>query len=225
MGSDCLSPPPFFLEQSPMSRLLAAAVSLALAAASFAQDDKPAEFSGPQVGEKLTPFTTKAILGEQAGQDIDLVKSAAAGPVVIVFVHEVNRPTVGLARLLGLYAASKKADGLTSGIVFLTADATKTQEWMKVAKGALPSGLPVGISPDGQEGPGAYGLNRKVQMTVLVGKGDKVTANFALVQPSLQADGPKIAQAIVDALGGGPGPTAEELQKLTGPMRRGAAPR
>ena len=84
----------------------------------------------------------------------------------------------------------------------------------------MPGGVPVGISTDGQEGPGAYGLNRKVQMTILVGKDDKVTANFALVQPSAAADGPRIAQAIVDALGGGKGPTAEELQQLSDPMRR-----
>jgi len=197
-----------------MYRRIAPALILALAPISLLAQDKQDEFSGPQAGEKLTSFTTKAILGDQAGKEIDLVKSAAGKPVLIVFVHERNRPTVGLARLLGIYAATKKADGLTSGIVFLTPDATMTEEWMKVAKGALPAGVPIGISTDGQEGPGAYGLNRKVQMTILVGNKDKVTANFALVQPSLQADCPKIAQAVVDALGGGKGPTIEELQKL-----------
>ena len=206
-----------------MIRLLVLAVSLVVVAPLFAQDEKPAEFSGPQVGEKLTPFVSKTVLGGEAGKELDLVKSAAGKPVLIVFVHEVNRPTVGLARLLGLYAATKKGDGLTSGVVFLTADATATEDWVKRASGALPGGVPVGISVDGQEGPGAYGLNRKVQMTVLVGKDDKVTANFALVQPSVQADGPKIAQAIVDVLGGGKGPTIEELQRLGGPMRRGEA--
>ena len=196
-----------------MLRSLVLVLVLVLGPSALLAQDKPAEFSGPQAGEKLTPFTTKAILGEQAGKEIDLVKSAAGKPVLIVFVHERNRPTVGLARLLGIYAATKKSE-LTSGIVFLTPDATATEEWMKIAKGALPAGVPIGISTDGQEGPGAYGLNRKVQMTILVGKEDKVTANFALVQPSLQADGPKIAQAVVDALGGGKGPTIEELQKL-----------
>jgi hypothetical protein len=189
-----------------------------LAAPTLAQEG-PREFSGPQVGEKLTPFTAKVILGEEAGKEIDLVKAAAGKPVLIVFVHERNRPSVGLARLLGLYAATQKDKGLVSGTIYLTADSTATEEWMQIAKGTLQTGIPVAISTDGQEGPGAYGLNRKVQMTVLVGKDDKVTANFALVQPSVQADAPKIAQAMVDALGGGQGPTIEELQKLGGPMR------
>ena len=204
-------------------RILLALV-IAVVAIPLRAEDK-AEFSGPQVGEKLTPFAAKTVLGGEAGKDLDLVKSAGGKPVLIVFVHEVNRPTVGLARVLGLFAAKKKEAGLTGGVVFLTADPTATEDWMKRAAGALPGGVPVGISTDGQEGPGAYGLNRKVQMTVLVGKEDKVTANFALVQPSVQADGPKIAQAIVDVLGGGKGPTAEELQNLGGPMRPAAAPR
>jgi hypothetical protein len=207
-----------------MTRCLALAVSIALVGPVFAQDDKAVEFSGPQAGEKLTPFVAKTVLGGEAGQEFDLVKSAAGKPVLIVFVHEVNRPSVGLTRLLGLFAASKKEAGLASGVVFLTADATATEDLIKRASGALPGGVPVGISTDGQEGPGAYGLNRKVQMTVLVGKEDKVTANFALVQPSVQADAPKIAQAIVDVLGGGKGPTIEELQKLGGPRRRPDAP-
>jgi len=206
-----------------MIRTLWLAIVFALASVAASQD-KPVEFSGPQVDEKLTPFATKVVLGEQAGHEVDLVKQAAGKPVVIIFVHERNRPSVGLARVLGLYAASKKGSGLSGGIVYLTADATETEKWMNVAKGTLTTGLPVGISADGQEGPGAYGLNRKVQMTVLVGKDDKVTANFALVQPSVQADGPKIGQAIVDVLGGGKGPTAEELQRLNGPPRRTEAP-
>jgi hypothetical protein len=177
------------------------------------------------VGEKLTPFVGKAMLGDEAGKEFDLVKTAAGGPVAIVFVHEVNRPSVGLAKAIGSYAATRKADGLTAGVVFLTADATATGDWMKLAAHALPSGLPVGISPDGLEGPGAYGLNRKVTMTILVGREGKVTANFALVQPSIQADGPKIGQAIVDCLGKGTPPTAEELQKLVAPGRPAAPPK
>jgi hypothetical protein len=38
-----------------------------------------------------------------------------------------------------------------------------------------------------------------------------VTANFAIVQPSLQVDGPQILEAIVEATGGGKVPTLAEL--------------
>ncbi|MEX2175440.1 MAG: hypothetical protein WD872_13845 [Pirellulaceae bacterium] len=200
--------------------VLAVAFALAMpVACSATAQDKPAEFSGPQVGEKLTPFTAQGVLGDSAGKEFDLVASAAGKPVVIVFVHEANRPSIGLARIVGSYAASKKASGLTSGLIFLSADATTTEAFIQRAAGALPQGLPVGISTDGQEGPGAYGLNRKVQMTILIGKENKVAANFALVQPSAQADAPKIIQAIAEATGIEP-PTKEELQRLVAPPRR-----
>jgi hypothetical protein len=75
----------------------------------------------------------------------------------------------------------------------------------------LPAGVPIGISLDGQEGPGAYGLNRKMTLTVLVAKDNRVTANFALVQPSIAADAPEIGHAIVRVLGGEKKPTLEEM--------------
>jgi hypothetical protein len=100
------------------------------------------------------------------------------------------------------YAGTRGKDGLTSGVVFLSDDATETETWVKRATAAMPAGVPLCISTDGAEGPGAYGLNRKVALTVLVAKDDKVTANFALVQPSLQADAPKILKSLVDVIGG-----------------------
>jgi hypothetical protein len=47
-------------------------------------------------------------------------------------------------------------------------------------------------------------------MTILVAKSKTVTANFALVQPSLQADLPKIVAAIVEQVGG----TIPEMSNL-----------
>jgi hypothetical protein len=57
-----------------------------------------------------------------------------------------------------------------------------------------------------------------VQVTVIVAKGNKVTANFASVQPTPDVDAPKIAEAIAAAVGGKP-PTLEELQRLSGVTR------
>jgi hypothetical protein len=203
-------------------RALVPFVMLACCLGLSAAADEPAkEFSGPQVGEKAVPFSAKGILGASAGKEFNLVNESAGRPLVIFFLQEVNRPSVGLARLVLNYAASRKADGLSAGLVLVTADATATEEWIKRAAGALPSGVPIGISADGAEGPGAYGLNRKVQVTVLVVKEDKVTANFALVQPSIEADAPKIAAAVVAAVGSGTPPTVEEMQKLVpAPARR-----
>ena len=157
-------------------------------------------FSGPQVGEKLPSFKIQNVLAEPA-KDVDLISQAEGKPVLIVFVHKRSRPAFGLTNALMNYALTRKKAGLTSGVAFLTADATETGNWMKRIRNYFPKGATYGISPDGLEGPGAYGLNRDVTLTILMGKDNKATANFALVQPGMEADGPKIAKALASLLG------------------------
>ncbi len=167
-------------------------------------------FSGPQVGEKLLPFKIRGVLEPEAGKDLDFVTAAKGKPVVLVFIHDVNRPSIGLTRALTGYTKTREKDGLTTGVIWLSDDATEAEATVKRVQHALTKGVPIGVSPDGREGPGKYGLNRKVTLTILVGNKDKVTANFALVQPSLQADLPKILEAIVKEVGG-MAPTLEDI--------------
>jgi hypothetical protein len=197
-------------------------VVFACLSSSLADEDE-IPFSGPQPGEKLPALAIRQVLGEQAGKAIDPVTQAGGKPLVLIFIHRVTRPTVALSRAVLTYAHRRQADGLTAGLILLGDDATATETWARRASHALPQGVPIGVSLHGSEGPGAYGLNRNVELTVLVGKDNKVTANFALVQPSLQADATRIAQAIVDVLGGGKVPTLEELTTEPGSdtMRNG----
>jgi len=157
-------------------------------------------FSGPQPGEQLATFKFRNVLAENT-PDVDLIESANGGPVLIIFVHARNRPAFHLGNALMRYAATRGADGLTSGLIYLTDDTTEATSWMQKVRNYFPSGARIGISPDGIEGPGSYGLNREVQVTVLVGVKGRATASFALVQPSLESDGPKIARALAKVLG------------------------
>jgi hypothetical protein len=111
------------------------------------------------------------------------------------------------------YAASLQDQPLEAALVLLSADATQTQQWVERARGALPAGVPITVSLDGNEGPGSYGLNRHVAVTILVVKENRVTANFALIQPSMNVDGPKIAAAIA-AVVGRPAPSWDDLQTM-----------
>ena len=176
-------------------------------------------FSGPQVGEALPPFQVRGAFDAETGKDIDFVGRAAGKPIVLVFVHEANRPSVGLTRVLTTYTAGRAKDGLHTGIVWLADDPTEAEATLKRMRHALAPDAPIGISPDGKEGPGGYGLNRNVQLTVLVGKEGKVTANFALVQPSLQADLPLILKEVVKVAGG----EVPKVEDLTGPTGRPTA--
>jgi hypothetical protein len=66
------------------------------------------------------------------------------------------------------------------------------------------------LSLDGEEGPGNYGLNKECMMTILATRQDKVTANFALVQPGI-ADAPKVIAALAEACGDSDPPPIEQL--------------
>ena len=174
-------------------------------------EEKKEIFSGPQVGEALRPFEVRSVVGRDAGKKTDLVTRAEKKPLVLFFLHEFDRPTLQLTNAIMKYAAERAQDGLTSGVVLLAEDATEAEARLKRAQHALQKEIQWAVSLDGAEGPGPYGLNRNVAVTVLVGKENKVTANFAIVQASAQADAPKILKAIVDVLGGGKVPTLAEL--------------
>lgn len=187
-----------------------------------AGQDEPL-FSGPQPGEKLPAFVARGVFDEAAGKEIDFVTSAGDQPVVLIFVHDVNRQSVSLVRVLSQYTSEKAADQIRTGIVLLHDDVTEAEKTLKRIRHALAPKAPIAVSLDGKEGPGSYGLNRKVMLTILVGQKGIVTANYALVQPSLQVDLPKILESIV-ALTGGQMPKLEELEGMPA-MTRGAPSR
>jgi hypothetical protein len=165
-------------------------------------------FSGPQVGEKLPPFKVRGVFTD-AGKELDFVKQAAGKPIVLVFIH---KPYI-LTHHLTAYTVTRAKDGLVTGVIWLTDDVNEAEIRVRKRGAALYREAPTGISLDGKEGPGSYGLNRQVALTILVGKEGKVTANFALLQPSVQADLPKILEEIAQVVGG-PVAKLEDLWSL-----------
>jgi hypothetical protein len=154
-------------------------------------------------------------LGDESGRTIDPVAGADAKPIVLVFVHDVNRQTISMTRILTHYTLSRSKEGLHTAVVLLSEDTTGALNTLKRIQHALTANVPTGVSPDGLEGPGIYGLNRSVQMTILVANKNRVTANFALIQPSLQVDLPNVVRAIVAQLGG-PEPKLSDLLQAGG---------
>ncbi len=174
------------------------------------------EFSGPQVGE---PFPNFPLVGltETAETPLQLA-STETKPLVVVFVHEVTRPAFGLIRTISTYTAAHP-EYVNAALVMLTDDMTETRRWAQAASRALPTDMLIAISPEGREGNGALGLNRKMTLTILVVKGQEITANFALVQPSDQGDATRICQAIAEAANLD-APTEEAIAALRGTSAR-----
>ncbi len=167
-------------------------------------------FSGPQAQERLVPFHVRSLSAPDAGKQVDYVTNAKGKPLLLVFVHDVNRQSIALVRTLTAYSAKRLDDGLHTGVIMLHDDASEAEKNFQRMKHALNADTPTGISLEGREGPGSYGLNRLVTLTILLSKDDKVVANYALVQPSLQVDLPKIVKSITEVVGGAV-PSMEEL--------------
>ena len=151
-----------------------------------------ATLSGPQPGEKTPGFK---VFDVGSRQEADYVADAAGGPVVLVFIHELTRPGGALMRALDDYGRIKEARGLRTRFISLSEDRDGAERRLPVVVKALGLKNPLGISVDGKEGPGSYGLNREVMLTVLVVQGDKVAANYALVSPN-ETDAPRIKASI-----------------------------
>lgn len=184
---------------------------------SWAAGDAPV-FSGPQAGERLPAFPAKMVVGQSVGESIDVAEKQEGQPArLLMIVHQLTRPSVAFARTLGDYAKSREADGLRTALVFLGADATALQQRVERAQHAMPQGVPVGISMDGAEGPGRYGLNRKVTMTVLLAGDEGVVFNQALIDPNLPTQLPPVVEAICGLIGGEP----PEIRELLGRQMAG----
>ncbi|GIW81662.1 MAG: hypothetical protein KatS3mg105_3469 [Gemmatales bacterium] len=201
-----------------MSAMRPGCVALLLLASGWGLADEPV-FSGPQPGEKMTPFKVVGAYGPMAGKEFTVLENASDSPVLLVFVHEMTRPLLQLLRPVDAFADKWSQAGLKAHIVMLTADRTETDRFLARAKRSLNLKTPTSISLDGLEGPGNYGLNRKVTVTILVGKGDKVVANFAIVQPN-ETDAPKVLAALAKVVGK-PTPSPQEIAAFT-PRRQPA---
>ena len=163
--------------------------------------------SGPQVGDKLGEFKAHAFSGPDAGKELKVIEKAKGNPTLIIFMHAqsevgITRPGLQFLRPVDKYAADNA--NLATQIVWVTGDKEKTEVFLKRAENSLNLQSPVSICLDGgKDGPAAYGLNDKVQITVLVAKGNKVVANFALSDPNGN-DSKKVIAAMAKVLGKDP---------------------
>jgi hypothetical protein len=190
---------------------------LVLAAALLALAPQDVKFSGPQKGEKTPGFK---VFDVGSRQDVDYVADGKGAPTLLVFIHELTRPGAALMRALDEHGQIKQARGLRTRFVSLSEDRDGAERHLPNVVKSINLKCPLGISLDGKEGPGAYGLNREVMLTILVARDDKVAANFAIVSPN-ETDAPKIKAAVDEILRvAGPAPTGspdelrEQVMKL-----------
>ncbi len=187
-----------------MTLILAACISNPLSA-------QEKQFSGPQLGEELSAFKILTVKSPDEVEEVIASSDTEKDATFIVFLHKVNEPALGLMISLDWYAGKQK--NLDSYYVLLAEDRAATETQLKRwAERSFFNHASLSLSLDGPEGPGRYGLNRTVNMTVLVAKDNKVVNNFALLAPN-NTDAPKILEALAKALGQKEVPSIDKIRE------------
>lgn len=198
-----------------MNLSLAAGLAfLWISCSAFAAEQK-AIFSGPQPGEKTTAFKSLELRGTNVGHERNIIEENGGKSAALIFVHAVERSMAQLIGLLDEYGDLRK-DKLRTEFVFLSADRLASQQNLPLVGQSLRLKSAMSLSVDGIEGPGNYGLNKECLLTVVIANSNKVTANFALVQPGV-ADVTNIVAAIAKLIGDERPPSQAELQARRAP--------
>ena len=192
--------------------------------AAFNTSEENKIFSGPQPGEKLPPLNATSIVGESEGKTLDFAKTD--GQLLILFLQGEDgaglRGLYDISRMIAKIANESKQE-LQMNVVFLGDDPDALKQSVSgVARGiaqSMSKNVLLGISPDGREGPGNYGLNRNVEQTILIAKDGKVLHNFAFTQPTVYAD-PHVLGAIAQALGEDPASVEKWLNEASADDQR-----
>lgn len=144
----------------------------------------------------------KGTQGKLAGVEFDPVELAEGMPHILIFQDESG---VGLRGLLGFASVIEKANAKSEKDIHFTAvfvgdDPAVMEDLAKKVANYLPNFVQLTISPDGRAGPGAYGLDRTVGMTVLLARDGKVIHNFAFPQGMLYPD-PHVMGGVAELIG------------------------
>ena len=170
--------------------------------AEFKRTQEKVIFSGPQPGEKLPSLNVTNLRVDSDGKEFDAIALANGKPQILIFQDETGvglRGLVGLTRMLST-VDEKSAQELHATAVFLGDDPGKITKIAKNIERYISSELLFGLSPDGRDGPGSYGLNRSVSQTIIFAKDGKVTHNFVFPQGMLYAD-PHVLGALAQVMG------------------------
>jgi hypothetical protein len=201
-------------------------ILITLFCCAIADAEEPVDYSGPQPGERLPKFDVVDAFEMAEEKPYDVIARIGEKPSILVVIHDMlshksDEPSLGLAYVLMHYAGTRKDTGLERNVVFLTDDLAAMKEFLTKIRRALPKKeTPITISTDGLEGPGSWGFNRNLRMTIVISEQGRTTASFALQQPSVNADTPKVLKELVRVIGG----DVPRLQDLDFPYYVGKPP-
>ncbi len=173
--------------------------------AEFFQSQQNPTFSGPQVGETLPPFPFTGYGNKHTDQELEVLALAEGKPLLLFIQSEALQGMKGFERFEPsiIKPIQEKSDvDLRVITVFITDDRDQFEKnmYMILWNEDYQEVTQLGVSPDGRDGPGSYGLNRNVFQTILMVKDGKVLYNFPIPQPVNTPD-PYVLGALADLIG------------------------
>ena len=164
----------------------------------------PAEFrigdpvySGPQPGEQLRGFPVTPPTRTGRDEDFDPVALAAGKPHFLMFVDDMDlgEDISAWAKVREIHQNSRT--GLAATAVILGHE-PPTGSFFNLLKRMFQ----IGYAPEGRDGPGAYGLDRNIRMTILIAdaKG-KVLYNFPYREAPVDFPDPAVMGALAEVVG------------------------
>ena len=172
----------------------------------------PAEFrigdpvySGPQPGEQLRGFSVTPPTRTGRDEDFDPVALAAGKPHFLMFVDDADLQEDITAWLAVRKIHQNSRTGLAATAVILNHERATELEFTTIDDNFfnfLNGVFRIGYAPEGRAGPGAYGLDRNIRMTILIAdaKG-KVLYNFPYRAPPVDFPDPAVMGALAEVVG------------------------
>lgn len=159
-------------------------------------------YSGPQTGERLPALTVVGVGGKNDGKEFDPIQTAGDDPVLLALIDgsELGRKTTYFLGKLSEAVRANSSSNMQFSLVYFGDDPAVLEKQIEAVDNYLPDSLVSSYSKNGRDGPGNYGLNRKVPVTIILGKSGKVLHNFAFGQHVFEID-PHVAGAVAQAIG------------------------
>jgi hypothetical protein len=188
------------------------AVDLASAQRRYLNVKDPAEFrigdavfSGPQPGEQLRGFSVTPPTRTGRDEDFDPVALAAGKPHFLMFVDDSDLQEDITAWLAVRKIHQNSRTGLAATAVILGHERATKLEFTTIDDNFfnfLNGIFQIGYAPEGRDGPGAYGLDRNIKMTILItdAKG-KVLYNFPYRVAPVDFPDPAVMGALAKVVG------------------------
>jgi hypothetical protein len=158
------------------------AVALVLGVASAA-DPK----SGPQVGEKMTPFHPLNCTGDHAGEKYCLICKNGDNPVVVIFARQITPELTKLIKRIDEATEKNKERRMGSFVVLLSDSENLEKELKQLAKKERIQECILTI--DHPEGPNDYSIDHDAEVTVVLYRMLTVKANHTFQKGELNDKG------------------------------------